>query len=267
MSIVTSFLSPRSNRRGKVAPVDQMYLDEIPGAMDKMGWRVSAALMRRWFATKPAWVMSQRDRVGINATLLPASRVENQLVKMDWLLGHESVIPAFERLCQGWITQDARDLLQDHLRSVGWRPGVATRLGYGIRTAMQADQSCQVNYMTFGSYLDRLDDLFGALNKGTFKLAVMGQTSRSLYKRKDVFEIEKIGVYCRDTYDFNEDWYRDKLVGLGVWSRRRCLSKAEMAIHVASPSLIKAMQFPGFVPPRYTQLLAVGAPQKVVYGQ
>jgi len=176
MSVATSFLSPKSNRQGNVLPANAMYLDEIPGAMDKMGWRVSAALMRRWFATKPAWAMPPAEKVGIDATRLPASRVENRLVTMDWLLGHESVIPAFERLCQGWNTQRGRDQLQDRLRAVSWRPGTATRLGYGVSTAMQADELCQVNHMSFGSYLDGLDDLFGAVNKGTFKLAVIGQT-------------------------------------------------------------------------------------------
>ncbi len=84
MSIATSILSPRSHRQGKVVTVDPMYLDEIPGAMDKMGWRVSAALMRRWFATKPAWVMSPAERADphLDPTTLPASRVESRLVTM-----------------------------------------------------------------------------------------------------------------------------------------------------------------------------------------
>jgi len=227
-----------------------MYLDEIPGAMEKMGWRVSAALMRRWFETKPAWAMSSEERVGIDATRLPASRVENRLVTMDWLLGHESVIPAFERLCQGWNTRLARVRLAERLKAAGWGPGLATRLGYGVKTAMQAEDLCQVNYTSFGSYLDTLDDLFGAVNKGTFKLALMGQTSRSLFRRKDIFEIEKVGIYCRDTYDFNEAWHQDHLLGLGIWSRSRCLSKVQMATYAALPPRVKAMQFPGFVPAR-----------------
>ncbi|WP_343657128.1 DUF6402 family protein [Cupriavidus sp.] len=93
MSIATSNLSPKDNRQGAVVKVDQMYLDEIPGAMDKMGWRVSAALMRRWFATKPAWVMGPEDRVEADVLKHPASRVDNRLITMKWLLSHESVLP------------------------------------------------------------------------------------------------------------------------------------------------------------------------------
>jgi hypothetical protein len=38
-------------------PVDVFGIDDIPGALDNMGWTVSAKLMRRWFSIKPAYVM------------------------------------------------------------------------------------------------------------------------------------------------------------------------------------------------------------------
>ncbi len=127
---------------------------------------------------------------------------------------------------------------------------MTTRLGYDVRTAMEAEISCQINYKSFGSALDTLDDLFGAINQGTFKIAVRGQTARSPISGKAVFEIDKVGIYCRDTYDFNEHWFRDEIVGLGIWSRDRCLSKVEMATHTMLLPNLKAMHFPGFVPAR-----------------
>ena len=82
--------------------VDVVYLDDIPKAMDNMGWKVSAQMMRRWFATKPAWEMPELWRGGknINYLALPASQVEDQIIKMKWVLGFDRVVPVFEDLCQ-----------------------------------------------------------------------------------------------------------------------------------------------------------------------
>ncbi|WP_019450392.1 DUF6402 family protein [Cupriavidus sp. BIS7] len=250
MSIATSFLSPKSNRQGKVLSGNPMYLDEIPGAMDKMGWRVSAALMRRWFATKPAWAMSQAEKTRSDVTVLPVSRVENRLVTMEWLLGFESVLPAFDELCSTWDTDKGREELKKRLYRAGWAPGVSTKLGYGVTTAMQAETTCQVNFRAFGAYRDTFNDLFGAVNKGLFKLAVKGRTAESPISGREVFEVHKIGLYCRDTYDFDADWLVDSAVGLGVWSRDRCLSKSELAAYVGSPTALRAARFAGFVPAR-----------------
>jgi hypothetical protein len=166
MSIATSFLSPKSNRQGKVLPANPMYLDEIPGAMDKMGWRVSAALMRRWFATKPAWVMPSGARTIDDFTAVPATRIDNTLVTMSWLLGFPSVQPALEQLRRGWNSPQALELLQRRLYGVGWTPGRRAMLGYGVRSATMAETACQINYRTFGAYSDTFNDLFGAINKG-----------------------------------------------------------------------------------------------------
>jgi len=250
MSIATSNLSPKDNRQGAVVKVDQMYLDEIPGAMDKMGWRVSAALMRRWFATKPAWVMGPEDRVEADVLKHPASRVDNRLITMKWLLSHESVLPAFDELSSAWDTAGGRRELMKRLKAAGWKPGVRTKLGYGVTNAMQAETTCQVNYSIFGAYRDTFNDLFGAINKGLFKLALKGQTTESPITGREVFEIHKIGIYCRDTYDFGAEWWVDSAFGLGVWSRDRCLSKAEMAAYVSAPAPFRAARFPGFVPLR-----------------
>lgn len=250
MTVATSTLSPQEQRQGKTVPVDRLYLDEIPGAMDKMGWRVSAALMRRWFATKPAWVMGPEDRVESNVSTLPTSRVENRLITMQWLLGYESVFSAFDELSNNWDTPRGREELVNKLKAAGWTPGAKVKLGYGVFNAMHAETTCQVNYRIFGAYRDTFNDLFGAINKGMFKLAVKGVTAVSPITGREVFEIHKIGIYCRDTYDFGANRIMDSTFGLGVWSRERCLSKVEMAGYASAPAPLRAARFPGFVPVR-----------------
>jgi hypothetical protein len=49
MAIAESKLSISENRLGKNVEVDIFHIDQIPNAMDKMGWDVSAQLMRHWF--------------------------------------------------------------------------------------------------------------------------------------------------------------------------------------------------------------------------
>jgi hypothetical protein len=103
----------------------------------------------------------------------------------------------------------------------------------------------QVNYRYFGAKLDTLDDMYGALGKATYKIAVVGKSKRTS-TGIDVFEIDKLGVYIRDTFDFNDS---DSISEpLGVWSKERCLSKAETAAYLAMPPVQIARTFQGFVP-------------------
>ncbi|WP_227458158.1 DUF6402 family protein [Cupriavidus pauculus] len=250
MSVATSILSPVSHRKGKVVEADVMYLDEIPVAMDRMGWRVSAALMRRWFSTKPAWAMpahSRTAKVSSRSGVL-SSRVDDKTVKMDWLLGFNRVLPVMEDLCSNWNNVNGRRELMRTLYEAGWTRGKTIRIGYGISSAKEIDDACTINFRPIGGYVDTLDDLSGSLFKANLKLAIVGETSSSRFHNKDTFEIKKIGVYVRDTYDFNALWLEETVIGLGIWNRNRCLTKAEMAAYKAAPMLERALKFPDFVP-------------------
>lgn len=83
-----------------------------------------------------------------------------------------------------------------------------------------------------------------------FNPAVVGKASRSIFSKRDLFEVEKIAVYVRDTYDFNVDWFEDAAVGLGIWGKKRMLSKKEMMTYKVTQLAALANVFPGFVPAR-----------------
>lgn len=73
-------------------------------------------------------------------------------------------------------------------------------------------------------------------------MAVVGKAYRSWSTGKDVFEVDQLGFYIRDTYDFNAGWIDDAFMGLGVWSKQRLLSKAEMINYKtlsSDPSLLQ----------------------------
>ena len=213
-----------------------LYLNEIPGAMDKMGWVNSAKLMRNWFAN-PAWRMSKEEREGLEKNTgkpivyanLPSSRIEESIIKMDWVLKHPEAQKAYQFLRSNWNTPRGAGLLYNRLIATGWRPGTSYfRLGNREDRASIIDNTNQVNARPFGSLLDTFDDFFGAINKATMKVALTGYTEYDKVHKKDFFIVTQEGYYIRDTYDFNTDsWYEDPLMGLGVWSRDRVLSKAE----------------------------------------
>ena len=243
MTLATSVTSPKSQTEGKKVYLDVLHLDDIPGAMDKMGWKVSARMMRRWFAAKPAYVMSQVVREGdVRPT---ASQYDDQIIKMNWVLNFPRCVEPFEHLVMNWHTPAGLGLLKDRLQVAGWTPGSNVTLGSFGMTALDLDAISQVNRREIGAKLDTLDDMYGALGKATYKIAVVGR-SKSSPIGGDVFEIDKLGVYVRDTYDFNDAGKLSE--PLGIWNKERCLSKAETATYLGMAPVQIFRTFQGFVP-------------------
>lgn len=243
MTLATSVTSPKSQTQGKKHFVEVLHLDDIPGAMDKMGWKISAKMMRHWFSISPAYEMPLDVRTG---KIRPASsQYDAHIIKMDWALDFPRCIEPFENLVMGWQTPAALNVLKTRLEAAGWAPGSNTTIGSVGMSAYDLDSTSQVNRKEFGTTLDTLDDLYGALGKATFKLAVVGRSKRSS-SGIDIFEIDKIGIYIRDTYDFNDSGMTPE--PLGIWNKDRCLSKAESAAFLTMPPVMIAKRFQGFVP-------------------
>ena len=169
---------------------------------------------------------------------------------------YPQVREAVAYLRQQWNSRAGINKLRTKLFRHGWERGQSFALGSKRMSAYQLDYICQMNMWPFGSIWDTLDDFYGAIFKATLKVAVVGNAYRKLHgadQGKDFFKVDALGFYIRDTYDFNVGWFEDEFMGLGVWSKERCLSKAEMAefqVHSASgpASLIKRhLRFPHFV--------------------
>lgn len=79
---------------------------------------------------------------------------------------------------------------------------------------MDIDQTCQVNYKTVGQETDQMDEFHAAIGIATLKLAVSGRVETSKSSRR-MIEVDKLGVYLRDSYDFEDDWWLSQ--PLGVW--------------------------------------------------
>jgi hypothetical protein len=207
----------------KITPPD------IAQAMRTMGWPVASALMKRW-VDGAAWPMPESVKLNTHDDKsLAASRVDETTVTMKWLLTFERAKNAYDALIGKALNDNAKKLLKERLKSVGWSGGEFS-LGKSSMSARALDQLCQTNFQSFGSLTDTIDEFYGAIGKASFKVAVVGKVA-TIEKDKFVFNVEKLGVYLRDTYEFNDEGLISQ--PLGVWSKTRCLSKAETAAYYA----------------------------------
>lgn len=208
--------------------INALPLTRLPVAMRKMGWHTSAALMQRWFDS-PGWQMpgAWKTDGGHPAPLeLSNAQCDESLVKMSWALGFERCQTAVKEAESLLTTPNAIKRLRNLLEEIGWTKNNIVSLGSTRFSAREIDASSQVNFVTLGTTLDPLDDMYGALGVATLKIGVVGQTfakeDAETRRSRNYFRVEYVGLYIRDNYDFNG------LQFLGIWTEDRVLKKNEM---------------------------------------
>lgn len=243
MTLATATTTPRCDMNPVQVIVDPLHLDEIPDIMDAMSWHTAAKLMRHWFDMEEAYVITEDVRSGkVSSLSLPTNRYNDDIVKIDWLLSKPMWHAAAIDVHNSWVSPKGIDRLRSLLKKVGWARGktIPTTLGSTAYSARECDTYSQVNKVDVGNKLNRVDGLYGVVGNGTLKIAVVG----TAYNRNghDFFQVEKTGLYLRDSYDFEGD-----NEPLGIWSKKRnkCLGKLDTAAYLSSP-LFFALQ--GYVP-------------------
>ena len=196
---------------------------DIASAMKFMGWPVASSLMDKW-ASGSAWPMPAGVKLG---TTSPGAHIDTTLVTVAWLKKFARAAIAYQSAINNALNVPAQKVLRARLAAAGWTSGNFS-LGSTSLDAKTLDTVCQTNFVQFGSTNDTIDELYGAIGKGTFKVAVVGRVILTAAK-KPVFNVDSLGVYFRDTYDFIDDGWISQ--PLGVWSKSRCLSKAETAAY------------------------------------
>ncbi|MEQ4341453.1 DUF6402 family protein [Pseudomonas syringae] len=210
--------------------IQSLALSRIPGAMRNMGWSTAAALMQRWFDS-PAWKMpeewKERETQPDPMSLSPA-QCDESIVKMEWAMQFERCRQAVEVAESRLSTPNALEQLETRLRKAGWQQNNQINLGFYGMSAREMDSMSQINFSLLGDTWDALDDMYGALGKATLKVGLVGKTKTKeniiTQQQKTLFNIEHIGFYIRDHYDFNGLQY------LGTWTEDRVLTKAESII-------------------------------------
>lgn len=242
---VHSRLTPASQTDGKEAAIENFKISDIPAAMDHMQWTQGARLMRKWFDNS-AYEMPIAVKVGdTSSSSLDAQKLLTDL-PFDWLFSAssrvrdpvESLVSELQdiREFNGLIGRTKSPLTQlsnglvvfmTRLKRMGHLDENACVLQNAYEdlsglSAMQLEETSQFNLIRLGSTLwekatDNLDDVYGAL--GSFAIKVAATKFRTLTNDHGfpAINIEEIGLYVRDTYDFlNVD--DDQL--LGYWSRK-----------------------------------------------
>jgi hypothetical protein len=236
-------LTPAEKKEGHSIKAKTFNLSSIPQVMDKLGWAVAARVMRRWFAGQPYELpisVKQGD------TAASALNEENLIIDIpfEWLFtGSKRVKPRLDEYIAGFsslsefngsvgrlkgsINELSRGLivLMTRLQRVGLLDTKTKMLNsayldYSDKTALELEDISQFNLIRFGASdwekaTDSLDDVYGAL--GTFAVKVAATKVRTISNDRgfSTIEIEQIGLYARDTYDFLNAG-DDQL--LGYWS-------------------------------------------------
>ncbi|MGL5668440.1 MAG: DUF6402 family protein, partial [Shewanella sp.] len=172
MTVASTKLSPSVNTKGQDVRVDIFHLDQIPDAMDKMGWKVAPQLMRHWFNITPAFKFTQdiKDKfINGDARTIPEERVNDTIVKMEWARPY--IKDKLQERMKTWNSLAGVTQLRQKLAAVGYSPNMCVPLGMSD-SARVLDATAQVNTIVVGGLLDTIDDWYGAIGNASLKFAV-----------------------------------------------------------------------------------------------
>ncbi|MDF7680958.1 DUF6402 family protein [Enterobacteriaceae bacterium ESL0689] len=249
MAIASTTTTKDKAKQEKKVSVDFFHIDMIPDAMDKMNWPVAAKLMRHWFNTKPALAFTEETKNKYQngkALDIPDGEVNCDIVKMSWAIQFEQVIKGIEYLSGKWDSPKGRDLLKKRLLQQGDYLKNNVSIGYTDDIRVLED-TAQVNVTKIGTKIDTVNEWYGAIGISNLKICVRGSTENR--NGESFFNVESVGYYLKDTYDFTDDEYPEPL---GIWSKDRVLSKLESTLYMSSYLYSDwgdlARKFSGFVP-------------------
>ncbi|WP_338804865.1 DUF6402 family protein [Xenorhabdus griffiniae] len=240
-----SILKTKTVKGGEKTDIemDIFYLNQIPDAMEKMGWEMAPKLMRHWFNTKPAYAFTEEVKTKYfrgRAIDIPNELVNDSIIKMEWAMKYKQPQDIMSVLINGWASNAGIAQLKEQLEKEGGKKV----LGYE-KNIREIDTFSAVNVRQFGSKFDTVDDWYGAMGNSNMKVAVKGHVDK--LDSKDVFITEQIGMYLKDTYDFvgaNEP--------LGIWSKNGILDKVHSidyaGLYATGSWMVLWAKYNGYVP-------------------
>lgn len=258
-------LTLAKDKEGHKVEAKTFPISSIPVVMDRMGWAVAARIMRQWFAGEP-FELSQDYKQG----KLPASSLDAKNliadIPFDWLFtASDRVKPRVDEFlaelstateynssvgrAKGSLNELSNGLvvMMTRLKRLGLLDANAGKLkdaytDFSDKTAIELEELSQFNLIRVGSTsqeqaTDALDDVYGAF--GNFLVKVAATRFRTIVDDNgfQAIEIEEVGLYGRDTYDFlNVDG--DQL--LGYWADEGVLRPGVYDYYIAKPDVISS---------------------------
>ena len=190
----------------------------IPGVMRRKGWLNGARLQDIWFSRGS----NPDPQTGVPDTTT---------IKLDsWALSFPRCAGVFANIVQQklWVSHESQRWLCNKLLDRGLFQSQKTTFGDLTRPVPQVNGD-YIHMSGVGSMTDPLDDMYAALGRFNFRVAVSGSvvpagtipmppgasmTSRSRPGSlpQHSVQIEKVGIYIVDSFDFNGHQF------LGFWS-------------------------------------------------
>jgi len=187
-----------------------LKVTDIPSIMDANRWPVAAKLLRRWLA--------------LPANSIPAKGLASlEVVTMEWVLKFERAKLAYQDIFRLglWKSAAARLEIGKVLRKKKLINSQSSTAYARTAFALPLDHKDHIQYVSVGgSSLDMatssIDHLTAALARFNFHVVVHGLISGP-EKAGGLaqFQVSEVGVYVRDSYDFNDAPGEDQ--DLGNW--------------------------------------------------
>lgn len=183
-------------------------------------WVRGAKLMDKWFSG--------------SANNVPASGLPStDIISMDWVLNFSRARQTYDTLIAEriWLNDAARrEIIKLLARKNALGKGIQRFHLPGMPQAMDADS---IQFRIVGGNMDMLvgpmDDLRASLGNFTFRLVVGGTTEEEMAEKEVksgppikiptgnyLVTIDEVGIYVRDSYDFNDPAGGDQ--DLGNWN-------------------------------------------------
>ncbi len=212
-------------------------LRDIPSVMrSRMGWIVAAKLMDRWFNGShfemPTLMKESKDSYQLSR--LSPFHLDETTVTMGWAMSFKRVQLALETLKKQWNSPAGVMRLKKIVEApVARQPMQQWRFGNLAQPAKILHDTCQVNYLVFGKWGDPLDDFYGAMGESQMNIAVSGMVT-PMESGKFSIDIDELGFYLRDSYEFNDAGKIRISQPLGCWGFQgvSCWGGGSPNIHV-----------------------------------
>ena len=228
-----------TSSKPKVKPFD---LQDIPDALDRVGWPMSAKLQRKWFSGELNYATTDEGAaIGINQNgkPFPSSMVDTTMFQLDWILGFDRARIKYDELLNRdyLFSRAAIRVLKKKFIGKGssagyvdpWRLCGADIQRWHREYQFQLITVDSGNLKKFEMFLRGvawkdgtfMDDLYGAL--GAFSInAALGEHQYVVDKTgwRGRLIVNEIVVYMRDVFTFHD---RSGEVGtqyLGHWNKR-----------------------------------------------
>ncbi|GKT00916.1 DUF6402 family protein [Acidovorax sp. SUPP3434] len=200
--------------------MSKLDITKLPTVMRSNNWERGAQLMEKWFSDPS----NSSPSNGIAST---------DIITMDWVLGFSRARQVYDTLIAEriWLNEAARREIVKLLKR-------KNALGSGkqrflLPRMLQSMENEAIQFRVIGGNMDMLvgpmDDLRAALGNFTFRLVVAGTVEAEMTEKKVaagpapkvptgnyLVTIEEVGIYVKDSYDFNDAAGEDQ--DLGNWN-------------------------------------------------